>query len=67
MLPRLAVDEWGFVSEDRDPFTVGRGLFAAEFAGLQRFRSWRKAFGEFTSAVNSIVRPIVEETAVFVY
>lgn len=63
MLPRIAVDEWGYASEDN----VSKAT-ESESGGqisLQRFDQWRKSFGNYATAVNGMVQPSIEQTAVF--
>jgi hypothetical protein len=60
-LPKSAVDEWGYLSESRDDLGTSKKPDSA----LQRFKAWRKAFGDYASAVNNCVQPSVNETAIF--
>ena len=53
LLPRVAVDEWGFITESSAGNTVD---FRSErYSGLHRFAPVRKAVGEYTRAVGNFM------------
>lgn len=66
MLPQVAVDEWGFVSEGR----VDAGNSGASKPGiwirLQKLRPWITAFGKYSSGVSSVAQRAEAMTVSFV-
>ena len=64
MFPRSAVDEWGFISEEK----LGKGT-AVETRlqmSLRRFSAWRKAFSDFESGVIQVIDKIINLTVLYV-
>jgi hypothetical protein len=65
MFPRTAVDEWGFVTEERNESLSGSDSNARLEGALRRFERWRKAFHDFESGVNHVCSRIVPQTVVY--
>ncbi|GAB5562274.1 MAG: hypothetical protein SynsKO_39210 [Synoicihabitans sp.] len=63
MFPRCAVDEWGFVSENRDATSGASNQRQADL--FRRFGAWRKAFGDFESGVGQVLSHILPTTVLF--
>lgn len=63
MLPRTAVDEWGFVSEGRERSDGVDSQSQQLFDSAQRFKPWLKSFGDFEMGVSQVIARAVEETA----
>ncbi len=64
MFPKTAVDEWGNVSEDREPGAVNS--HNPQKQALRRFKKWEKAFNDYSSGVGFIVSKVVSVTALYV-
>lgn len=64
MFPRSAVDEWGFLSEEKQ----GKRsvIETMQQRSLRRFDVWRKSFSDFESGVGMVTSKIVELTALCV-
>lgn len=65
MLPRAAVDEWGFVSEGRELKSHSIATGATLEDGLRRFESWRKSFRDFESGVTHVADHVVNPTVFY--
>lgn len=65
MLPRVAVDEWGFVSEGRD-LNGNSGVTGTKLEdGLRRFETWRKAFRDFEAGATHVADRVVNRTVFY--
>ena len=63
MFPRLAVDPWGFVSEDKQRASID--IETMQEKSLRRFDAWRKAFRDFDSNVGLVNGNIMDVTAAY--
>jgi hypothetical protein len=62
MLPRTAVDEWGFVSEGREQLHGISGRVIPLWNSLQRFKPWGKAFTDFEIGVTQVTNRAIGVT-----
>lgn len=60
LFPRSAVDEWGFLSEEKQD--KGAAVDTMQQRSLRRFDPWRKSFREFESCVGNVVGQILNVT-----
>jgi len=66
MLPQVAVDEWGFVSEGRVEAGISGASKPGMWARLQKLKPWITAFGKFSSGVSSVAQRAEAMTVSFV-
>ena len=63
MFPRSAVDEWGFLSEEKqDKHTP---IETMQQRSLRRFDAWRKAFSDFESGIGVVAGKILNLTVLY--
>ncbi len=65
MLPRVAVDEWGFVSEGRELKSNSIATGTTLEDGLRRFETWRKSFRDFESGATHVADQVVNRTVFY--
>lgn len=62
MYPRSVVDEWGFTSEDRADIA---GEQKPKQLYLKRFKAWSKAFGDYSSSIETVTSKVVDTALVY--
>ena len=63
MFPSSAVDEWGFISENRDNQLAADSSRAELWGNVRRFKQWRKVWQDYEMGVGQVVRHVAEATA----
>lgn len=65
MFPRTAVDEWGFISEEKQQADSDI-VETMQRRSLQRFDAWRKSYRDFKAAMEMVASKTVDLTRVYV-